>query len=114
MIQVSSVTGQTTPVMSSSNSAPNVLTQLPLDEDARPRYSDAELRDYFECIKLPQKYLDSIVMKDRAQVGTKEHGLPLLRALTRHHTCNVPFDNLVLHYSTHKTVTLDQAELYRR
>jgi arylamine N-acetyltransferase len=98
----------------SSNPAPTVLTQLPLDEDARPRYNDAELRDYFECIKLPQKYLDSVVLKDATQAGTKEHGLPLLRALTRHHTCNVPFDNLVLHYSTHKTVTLDLAELYTK
>ncbi|RAQ51159.1 N-hydroxyarylamine O-acetyltransferase [Aspergillus flavus] len=98
----------------SSNSAPNVLTQLPLNEDARPRYSDAELRDYFECIKLPQKYLDSIVLKDKTQAGTKEHGLPLLQALTRYHTCHVPFDNLVLHYSPHKTVTLDLAELYTK
>ncbi|PIG85357.1 N-hydroxyarylamine O-acetyltransferase [Aspergillus arachidicola] len=98
----------------SSDSAPNVLTQLPLDEDARPRYSDAELRDYFECIELPQKYIDSIVLKDKTQAGTKEHGLPLLQALTRHHTCHVPFDNLVLHYSPHKTVTLDLAELYTK
>lgn len=98
----------------SPNPAPTVLTQLPLEEDARLRYSNTELRDYFECIKLPQKYLDSIVLKDAAQAGTKEHGLPLLRVLTRHHTCNVPFDNLVLHYSTHKTVTLNPAELYTK
>lgn len=97
-----------------SSSAPTAFTQIPLDKDARPRYSDAELRDYFERIKLPQKYLDSIVLKDPAQAGTKEHGLPLLRALTRHHTCNVPFENLVLHYSAHKTVTLDPAKLYTR
>ena len=98
----------------SSNPTPTVLTQLPLDEDARPRYRNTELRDYFECIKLPQKYLDSIVLKDAAQARTKEHGLPLLGALTRYHACNVPFDNLVLHYSTHKTVTLDLAELYTK
>lgn len=98
----------------SSNPIPTALTQLPLGEDAHPRYSDAELSDYFECIKLPQKYLDSIVLKDVTQAGTKEHGLPLLEALTRHHTCNVPFDNLALHYSAHKTVSLDLAALYTK
>ncbi|KAJ5105901.1 DUF1279 super [Penicillium alfredii] len=97
-----------------TNPAPTALTQLPLDENARPRYSDTELGDYFECIQLPQRYRDSIVLKDAAQAGTKEHGLPLLRALTRYHVCNVPFDNLVLHYSAHKTVTLDQRELYTK
>ncbi|KAL4916562.1 hypothetical protein BDW62DRAFT_185911 [Aspergillus aurantiobrunneus] len=97
-----------------SSNAPTALTQLPLDEDARPRYSAAELRDYFECIQLPPEYLHSTVLKDAAQARTKEHGLPLLRALTRHHACNVPFDNLVLHYSAHKAVTLDLAELYTK
>ncbi|BCS02207.1 arylamine N-acetyltransferase family protein [Aspergillus luchuensis] len=97
-----------------SNPTPTVLTQLPLNEDARPRYSKIELRDYFECIKLPQKYLDSIVLKDATEARTKEHGLPLLEALTRYHACNVPFDNLVLHYSTHKIVTLDLEELYTK
>ncbi|KAL5360656.1 hypothetical protein BJX96DRAFT_150628 [Aspergillus floccosus] len=98
----------------SPSPVPTALTQLPLDEHVRPRYSNAELHDYFKCIQLPQKYLDSIVLKDAAQAGTKERGLPLLRALTRFHTCSVPFDNLVLHYSTNKTITLDFAELYTK
>ncbi|GJP96903.1 cysteine proteinase [Aspergillus niger] len=98
----------------SSNPAPTALTQLPLGEDACPHYSNVELRDYFERLKLPQKYLDSPVLKDATQARTKEHGLPLLQALTRHHTCNVPLENLALHYSTHKTVTLDVAELYTK
>ncbi|KAJ5596372.1 hypothetical protein VI817_004332 [Penicillium citrinum] len=98
----------------STNPAPTVLTQLPLEEDARPRYSNAQLHDYFECIQLPQRYRDSIVLKDPVQAGTKEHGLPLLQALTRYHACNVPFENLVLHYSSHKSVTLDPTELYTK
>lgn len=98
----------------SCNPVPTALTQLALDENNRPRYSDVELRDYFKCIKLPQKYLDSIVLEDATQAGTKEYGLPFLTALTRYHACNVPFDNLALHYSATKTVTLDPAELYVR
>ncbi|RAK89368.1 cysteine proteinase [Aspergillus costaricaensis CBS 115574] len=97
-----------------SNSVPTVLTQIPLGEGARTQYSDVELRDYFECIKIPQKYLDSPVLKDASKAGTKEHGLPLLRALTRYHICNVPLENLVLHYSTDNTVTLDPSELYTK
>lgn len=98
----------------SSNSPPTALPQVALDEDARPRFSDAQLREYLNCIKLPPKYLDSKVLKDATLAGTKEHGLPFLRALTRYHACNVPFDNLVLHYSADKTVTLDQADLYAK
>lgn len=98
----------------SATAAPSSLTQLALDEDARPRYTKAELQDYFDCIKLPKQYLDSSVLKDPIHAGTKEHGLPFLQALTRYHTCSVPFENLELHYSAHKSVTLDMDELYTK
>ena len=94
-----------------SSSPPSALTQIPFDEGDRPRYSSAELRDYFAVIKLPQKYLDSPVLSNAAYAATKEHGLPFLQALTRHHTCSVPFENLVLHYSPEKKVTLNTADL---
>lgn len=101
------------PIMS-SDPPPTVLTQVALDEDARPHFSDAQLREYLECIKIPATYLDSSLLKDAALARTKEHGLPLLQALTRYHACNVPFDNLVLHYSADKTVSLDQTDLYNK
>lgn len=93
---------------------PSSLTQLPLDDSDRPRYSDTQLHDYFKRLGLPQKYLDSPVLSDRTKATTTEHGLPFLQALTRYHTCNVPFENLELHYSAHKTITLDVAELYAK
>lgn len=96
------------------SSDPTALVQLPLEEEALPRYSDTEVRDYFERIELPQKHLDSIVLKDSSQAITKEHGLPLLQALTRHHVCNVPFENLILHYSVQRAVSLDVADLYTK
>lgn len=100
---------------SSANPAPpTALTQLPLGADARPRYSDAELHEYFQRIKLPAAYLDSVVLKDAAKARTEEHGLPFLRALTRYHACAITFDNLVLHYSAAKTVSLDPATLFDR
>jgi len=94
-------------------SAPARLTQLPLGDEA-PRYSTSELRDYFQRIRLPQKYLDTPILSDKTLATTKSHGLPFLQALTRHHTCHVPFENLELHYSAHKTVTLNPQALYAK
>lgn len=95
-------------------SEPVALTQLMLDEDDRPRYSLADLRSYFTRIELPQQHIDSPILTDATKADTKEHGLPFLHALTRHHTCNVPFENLELHYSAHKTISLDPAHLYKK
>lgn len=97
-----------------SNPEPTSLTHLPLDPADRPRYSAAQMQQYFDRIKLPQKHRDSVVLKDPSQARTKQHGLPLLRALALYHGCNVTFDNLVLHYSASKTVALDPAELFVR
>ena len=94
---------------------PTALTQLPLDDDSRPRYSHAQLNDYFtRILKLPQQYIDSPILSDPSKAETKEHGVPFLHALTRHHTCSVPFENLELHYSAHKTISLDPAHLYTK
>ncbi|KAH7400607.1 arylamine N-acetyltransferase 1 [Phaeosphaeria sp. MPI-PUGE-AT-0046c] len=95
-----------------SRSTPSALIQLPLNDQDRPRYSATQLHDYFARIKLPHGYLDSPLLSDQAHATRKEHGLPFLHALIRHHTCNVPFENLELHYSAHKTVTLDASALY--
>jgi arylamine N-acetyltransferase len=93
---------------------PTTLTQLSLEDEHRPRYSLAQLQDYFRRIELPQEYIDSPVLLDTANAGTKEHGLPFLHALARHHVCAVPFEDLELHYSAHKTVSLDPTHLYRK
>jgi arylamine N-acetyltransferase len=95
-------------------SEPAALTQLALDDEARPRYSSAELHDYFTRIELPEEYLHSPILSDATKAGTKEHGLPFLHAVTRHHTSNIQFENLELHYSAHKTVSLDTAHLYTK
>jgi arylamine N-acetyltransferase len=95
-------------------SAPSALTQLPLSEEDRSRYSDVQLQDYFKRLELPQKYLSSPLLADKTYATTVEHGLPFLQALTRYHTCTIPFENLELHYSAHKTITLDPADLYTK
>ncbi|KAK5999438.1 hypothetical protein QM012_005439 [Aureobasidium pullulans] len=87
------------------------LTQLP-EEANRRLYSKAELEGYFTRIDLPAKYSESPVLSDGALARTKEHGLPLLEALCRHHTCNVPFENLILHYAANKKANLELSHLY--
>ncbi|KAG9849549.1 cysteine proteinase, partial [Aureobasidium melanogenum] len=94
-----------------SDLAPTSLTQLP-EEANRRLYSEAELQKYFARINLPQKHLDSPVLSDSSLARTKEHGLPLLEALCRHHTTNIPFENLLLHYSATKKVVLELSYLY--
>jgi arylamine N-acetyltransferase len=89
-------------------------TQLALNDEDRPRYSTTELHEYFTRIELPKNYLDSPLLSNASYAETKEHGLPFLEALTRYHTCNVPFENLELHYSAHKTISLDTADLYTK
>jgi arylamine N-acetyltransferase len=96
--------------MSGLNS-PTVLMQLP-DKANRHSYNKLELQRYFARIDLPEKYLSSPILSSADLAKTKEHGLPLLEALCRQHAGNVPFENLILHYSASKKVTLDLFELY--
>jgi arylamine N-acetyltransferase len=90
---------------------PTSLTQLP-EEANRRLYSKSELSDYFSRIQLPQEFLNSPILSNPALAKSKDHGLPLLEALCRHHTTNIPFENLILHYSPNKKVSLDLSELY--
>lgn len=96
------------------SSEPTSLKQLPLDDGDRARYNSEQLHDYFRRIKFPKKYLDSPLLSDKSDAATTEHGLPFLHALTRSHTCEVPFENLELHYSAHKTITLESEDLFTK
>jgi arylamine N-acetyltransferase len=94
----------------SESANPTSLTQLP-EKSNRRLYSKSELLEYFARIELPREYFHR-VLSDPTLTKTKEQGLPLLEALCRHHTCHVPFENLILHYSANKKVTLELSELY--
>ena len=95
---------------------PPKLAQVPLDPNDRPRYTPEQLQTYFKRIRLPQKYLDSpIISSSNASLAqTTEHGLPLVHALTRYHAASVPFENLELHYSAHKTISLNMDDLFAK
>ncbi|KAK4545854.1 hypothetical protein LTR36_002418 [Oleoguttula mirabilis] len=98
-----------------AHALPNtVQTQMPLNPEDRPKYTHEQLQNYFKRIRLPLKYQESPIASDRSLARTKEHGLPFIQALTRYHTCNVPFENLELHYSAHKTISLNMDDLYTK
>jgi len=86
--------------------------QMAIDPADRPSYSREQLDKYFQRIALPQQHLVSPILKDPSLATIGEHGLPFLSALTRYHTSNIPFENLELHYSAHKTISLDMTDLY--
>lgn len=91
-----------------------LLTQLPIDPADRPRYSKEQLAAYFQRIKLPEVHLSSPVLSDPSLATTTEHGLPLLKALQLYHVSNIPFENLELHYSAKKHVSLHMDVLYEK
>jgi arylamine N-acetyltransferase len=91
-----------------------LLTQMPTDPNKRPRYDSDQLRAYFHRINLPSRHLSSPVLGDPKLAGVKEHALPLLQALLLHHLASIPFENLELHYSSQKAVSLNMDDLYQK
>lgn len=69
-----------------------------------PAFDKAQLAEYFNHIKLPQKYQRNEVARD----------LALLTVLHRHQIAAVPYENLSLHYSQRKTIDLDTQALYTK
>lgn len=67
-------------------------------------FSKDQLSKYFDHVKLPQKYRKDNVPRD----------LSLLTALHVHQIAAVPYENLSLHYSQHKTVDLNPQTLYTK
>ncbi|KAK3069796.1 hypothetical protein LTR53_011583 [Teratosphaeriaceae sp. CCFEE 6253] len=100
--------------MSQPPPSSQLQTHTSLVEEERPRYSTSELQDYFERISLPARYREHPILRDGSLAKTKEYGLPFLRNLARYHTCNVPFENLELHYSVSRKITLDPSDLYTK
>ena len=90
------------------------LAAVPTDPKDRPKYSPKELQTYFARIKLPKPFTESPVISQPELAATKEHGLPLIHAMMLYHLANVPFENLELHYSAHKTISLNMDDLFEK
>ena len=83
-----------------------------ISRSARPLYSRGQLEAYLAFIGLPKPHRSSSVLSDSRKALDKEHGLPFLKTLMLFHLAKVPFENLVLHYSSHREASLDADELF--
>lgn len=84
----------------------------------RPTYTEPQLQEYLERVNLPS--LTSLsrifeIEEDDDDIERKlERKLELLTALQRYQLAHVPFENLALHYSPHRTISLDASDLYEK
>ncbi|KIW02056.1 uncharacterized protein PV09_06556 [Verruconis gallopava] len=73
------------------------------------KYSKEQITAYFERISLPAKLWTYDVSGLDAKAS-----LEIVKSLIKHHLTSVPFENLALHYSPHRTVVLHPEEVYRK
>ncbi|KAI5460465.1 arylamine N-acetyltransferase 1 [Mariannaea sp. PMI_226] len=76
----------------------------------RAKYRHSQIEPYLDHIRVP--------VNDRPSIGV-EHLSPrkqleILKLLTKCHLCNVPFENLTLHYSWHRVIEVDPQVLYSK
>ncbi|KAK8126984.1 uncharacterized protein PG998_002743 [Apiospora kogelbergensis] len=81
----------------------------------RPTYSRAQLEQYFDRIVLPQRQRIYSVTEQLANGSTTAvDQLAYLTLLVKHQVVKVPFENLSLHYSWHRTVNVRPQFLFRK
>ena len=70
-------------------------------------YSLEQLHRYFDRVGLPQVYRQSsVAQKD------EQDSLQFLELLQRYQLAAVPFENLSLHYSAHRAISIDYEQVY--
>lgn len=68
-----------------------------------PVYSQAQVAKFLSCLKIPSEYyIGNEPILDHA----------FLSAIHKHMITEIPYENLLLHYSTHRSITLDPEELF--
>lgn len=72
----------------------------------QPIYTPAQLRQYFDYIHVPEHTWPDL--------ESPSPTLPFLSLLIRHQLSHIPFENLDLHYSPHRTVSLDPDHLFHK
>ena len=83
------------------------------DPSHRFSYSEEQLHQYFERILLPDKYRRKSVLRGQ-DATTPEEQLSFLTNVMKYHLTAIPFENLELHYSPTKTVSLEPQFLFQK
>jgi N-acetyltransferase len=84
-----------------------------VDRFGHALYSWAQVEQFFDRISLPQKYRDHPALERREATRSKEGG-EFLALLHRYTLAAVPFESLELHYSPHRTISLDPQHLFHK
>jgi arylamine N-acetyltransferase len=77
--------------------------------DQRYKLSDKQLNEYFDRIALPTSKRTLSV-----QSLNSSQQLDYLKTLLKHQQTSVPFENLTLHYSWHRTIKPEPLHLFRK
>lgn len=86
-----------------------------VDPSIRFTYSQEQLGQYFDTIKLPEKYRSSPVLTSPSKsAADSAEGLEILSKIIKYTICNIPWENLELHYSSHHTIVLDPLHLLHK
>ncbi|KAJ5970825.1 uncharacterized protein N7479_000743 [Penicillium vulpinum] len=84
-----------------------------IDWSLRPTYSPDQLSRYFDRINFPQRYRESTIIKNGASADNQA-ALSLLETLQRYQLAAVPFENLSLHYSVHRNISIDAQSVFEK
>lgn len=74
-----------------------------------PVLTPEQVESYLDRLKLPEERR----IRDVAALAPEE-ALSYLALLQKHHLLEIPFENLALHYSPHRSISLHPEELYRK
>lgn len=77
-----------------------------------PTYNTAQCHAIYNRIALPTHHRHEPGTASRSAARSAENGLPYLTALQQAALLHVPFENLELHYSHHKTISANPAVIY--
>ena len=80
-----------------------------IDWSERPIYSPEQLDQYFARINLPQRHREPFIAQSSKD---NEASLGFLKILQRYQVAAVPFENLNLHYSVQRHISIDAEKLF--
>ena len=80
------------------------------DQSSGNIYSPEQIDAYFSRISFPTAKYEDITQN----TARSKEGLSYLAALQRYQLTHVPFENLLLHYSPHRKISLDKEDLFEK
>ena len=77
-------------------------------------YSPAQILAYYNRIQLPQAHRHKPGDASAQVARDPQQGLEFLAALQRYHLAHIPFENLGLHYSRDRVISIDPVHIFEK